>query len=232
MDHRYKIQIPKLLILAQKRSGSHFLQDSIKCAALTGTTFLHHLRDGGKLRDVSSLYRLKNTKRMSVQVLRYHNFSTRESDLIQWLTFSDYLISQTPKIVILGRKDLFMQALTDWFNDTVFDREVKRKNPHEEWTDYRENLIRLNSVDAKTYAYYYMKMSVFRRLFRSLYVGYEEKCHHIDFEDFSDVVSVVRGISDFAGFDVGINSDCPVWQPADYSQMPGFKELKDQYANR
>jgi len=231
MKHRYTVEIPQLLILAQKRSGSHFLQGSIRCAALTGTTFLHHLRDGGKVEDVGRLYGMKNTKSYAVQVLRYHNFSTRESDLVQWLTFSEHLISKTPKLVILGRKDIFMQTLTDWFNDTVFDREVKRKETHKQWTAYREDLIRQHAPDAKTYAYYYIKMKVFRRLFQSLYIGHEEKCHHIDFEDFADVAAVMKRISDFAGFDVSIDGEYPVWQPADYSHMPGFEKLKETYAD-
>lgn len=64
---------------------------------------------------------------MTVQVLRFHNFSIRESEIHQWITFSDYLISRVLKIVILGRKDVFMQALTGWFNDYIYDTEVRRK---------------------------------------------------------------------------------------------------------
>ena len=225
------IEIPKLLILAQKRSGSHFLQDSIKCAALTGVTFMNYIKEGGADDPVDpNIYRLRNTDDLSVQFLRYHNFSTREDEMISWLTLSEYLINRAPKIVILQRKDRFMHALTDWFNDHVFEREVKRKKPHEDWTTYRERLIREHCVDVETFDLYFRKVNVFYKLFRALYVGYEEKCHHIYYEDFSDVASAVKSISAFAGFDVGIEGNYPVWQSADYSLMQGFQELQEMYS--
>lgn len=224
------IEIPKLLIIAQKRSGSHFLQDSIQCAALTGVTYRNYIKDGGADDPVDpNIYRMKNTDNLSVQFLRFHGFNDRDTDMISWLTLSDYLISRAPKIVVLQRKDRFMHALTDWYNDNVFEREVKRKNPHQDWTEYRESLIRSHCVDAKTFDFYFRRVNVFYRLFRSLYAGYEEKCHYIYYEDFSDVASVVKDISKFAGFDVSSKGDPPNWQSADYRLMQGFKELRERY---
>ncbi|MCE2400746.1 hypothetical protein J4G08_07635 [Candidatus Poribacteria bacterium] len=228
----YQIEIPKLLIIAQKRSGSHFLQDSIKCASLTGVTFLNYLKDGGSTNPVDpNLYRKNNgIGDLSIQFLRYHNFSTEDPNLVQWLAFSDYLIHQSPKIVVLGRKDRFMHALTDWFGSQVFDRGVKQKNPHKVWTKYRENILKDYQIDDDKFAYYFLRANVFYRFFPSLYSGYEHKCHFIFYEDFDNIENVVVGISEFAGFDVG-TGNYPVWQSADYSMMPGFKKLREQYAN-
>ena len=225
------IQVPKALIIAQKRSGSHFLQDSIKCAALTGVTYKNYIKEGGAENPVdSSIFRMKNTDTLeNLQFLRYHGFNDRDRDMVSWLRFSEYIITRVPKLIILNRKDRFKHALSDWFNDKIFEREVKRKNPHDDWTEYREDLIRNNKVDYDTFQFYFHRVNVFYRLFESLYSDYKGDILNIHYEDFVDIESVVERISDFVGFDVKVDGDFPVWREADYSLMDGYYDLRGRY---
>lgn len=223
------IEIPKLLILAQKRSGSHFLQGCIRNAGLTGVTFLDYIRDGGSIDPVDpNLYRKKNIDNLSVQFFRYHDFNTRDDAFIQWLSLSEYVISRAPRVIILKRSFRFDHTVSDWFNDKVFDRNFKRAVSHEAWTAYRDQLIKETEVPLDEFEFYIRKSEVFYRLFSSLHgtAIHSNKFHTVYYEHLSNPHQVVNEISSHAGFDVGVDGQFPVWEAADYSEAPNYSELE------